>query len=140
MIARSELAMAPMRGAKNTRVIAERRGFGCIKRLQMGTGGVEFNNLLDTTVHEPPSHTDFAAHAGAMGAVAHAGLIEEQEFALARARDAAGPFVVVIDTDRYPRTGHGGGGWRLGVPEVSDRPEMRAAGKTFKAGLAAWGG
>ena len=138
MMANSELATAAMMGVKITLVITDNRGFGCINRLQMGTGGAEFNNLLDKSVHENPSNIDFAAHAGAMGAAAvHVASVEELESALIRARDAAGPFVVVIDTDPYPSTEYGGSWWEVGVPEVSTRAEVRAARKTHEAGLAA---
>jgi 3D-(3,5/4)-trihydroxycyclohexane-1,2-dione acylhydrolase (decyclizing) len=137
MMANSELATAVMMGVKITLVITDNRGFGCINRLQMGTGGAEFNNLLDASLHENPSNIDFAAHAGAMGAAAvHVAGIEELEAALARARNASGPFVVVIDTDPYPSTEHGGAWWEVGVPEVSTRAEVRAARKAFEAALA----
>ena len=54
MMANSELATAQMMGIKITVVITDNRGFGCINRLQMGTGGAEFNNLLDHAHHVNP--------------------------------------------------------------------------------------
>ena len=54
MMANSELATAAMMGITFTVVVTDNRGFGCINRLQMGTGGAEFNNLLDHAVHETP--------------------------------------------------------------------------------------
>jgi 3D-(3,5/4)-trihydroxycyclohexane-1,2-dione acylhydrolase (decyclizing) len=75
-----------------------------------------------------PSAIDFAAHAASLGATAvKAGSIAELETALAQAKAARGPFVVVIDTDPYPSTPFGGSWWDVGVPEVSDRPEVREA-------------
>ncbi len=68
MMMNSELATAVMMGIKLTIVITDNRGFGCINRLQMATGGAEFNNLLDHARHETPSHIDFAVHAASMGA------------------------------------------------------------------------
>ncbi len=68
MMANSELATAVMMGQKITVVVTDNRGFGCINRLQMATGGAEFNNLLDHATHVNPSKINFAAHAGAMGA------------------------------------------------------------------------
>ena len=124
----SELATAAMMGVKITVVITDNRGFGCINRLQTGTGGAEFNNLLDTATHVNPSHIDFVAHAASLGAEAvKAGSIAELGSALAKAKKAKGPFVVVIDTDPYPSTPHGGTWWEVAVPEVSTRKEVKAA-------------
>ncbi len=133
MMANSELATAVMMGVKITVVITDNRGFGCINRLQVATGGAEFNNLLDTAVHAQPSNIDFAAHAASMGAAAvHVASIGELEEALARAKEATGPFVVVIDTDPYPSTPHGGTWWEVAVPEVSDRAEVNEARKGYE--------
>jgi len=136
MMANSELATAVMMGIKITVVITDNRGFGCINRLQMGTGGAEFNNLLDKAVHENPSNIDFAAHAGSMGAAAvHVSNVAELEDALARAKEATGPFVVVIDTDPYPSTSFGGSWWEVAVPEVSERPTVNEARARYEAAL-----
>lgn len=136
MMMNSELATAVMMGIKITVVITDNRGFGCINRLQRSTGGAEFNNLLDHAHHVNPSHIDFAAHAASMGAHAEkAGSIAELEDALARAREADGPFVVVIDTDPYPSTEAGGHWWDVAVPEVSQREEVRQAREAYEAAL-----
>jgi 3D-(3,5/4)-trihydroxycyclohexane-1,2-dione acylhydrolase (decyclizing) len=50
------------------RGLTDNRGYGCINRLQKGTGGAPFNNLLDDSYHVNPSAIDFVAHAAAMGA------------------------------------------------------------------------
>ncbi|WP_065328547.1 3D-(3,5/4)-trihydroxycyclohexane-1,2-dione acylhydrolase (decyclizing) [Tritonibacter mobilis] len=127
MMANSELATAAMLGIDMTVVITDNRGYGCINRLQMGTGGAEFNNLLDHSHHVTPSNIDFAAHAASMGAAAvHVSSIAELEEALSRAKSAKGPFVVVIDTDPYPSTPDGGHWWDVAVPAVSERAEVRA--------------
>src|SRR5690606_36952496 len=55
MMMNSELATAAMMGIKLTVVITDNRGYGCINRLQMATGGAEFNNLLDHAAHVNPS-------------------------------------------------------------------------------------
>ena len=132
MMANSEMATAAMMGIPFTVVVTDNRGFGCINRLQMGTGGAEFNNLLDHAVHANPSAIDFAKHAEAMGAVSvKVGSIAELEEALAKRHDQTVPYVVVIDTDPYPSTEHGGTWWEVGVPEVSDRAEVRAAHEKY---------
>jgi len=132
----SELATAAMMGVRLTVVLTDNRGYGCINRLQMATGGAEFNNLLDHTVHEVPARIDYAAHARALGAEAvHAASIAELEAALARRDAARGPLVIVIDTDPYPSTPHGGHWWDVAVPEVSDRAEVRDARAAYERKL-----
>ena len=138
MMANSELATAVMMGIKITIVITDNRGYGCINRLQMATGGEQFNNLLDHAQHVNPSHIDFVAHAGSMGADARkAGSVAELETALDEARDATRPTVIVIDTDPYPSTTAGGAWWDVAVPEVSEREQVRAARKNYEANLKA---
>ena len=133
MMANSELATAVMMGIKITVVVTDNRGFGCINRLQMATGGAEFNNLLDHAQHRNPSHIDFAAHAASMGAdTRKVGGIAELEAALGEARHATQPTVIVIDTDPYPSTEVGGAWWDVAVPEVSTRSEVRAARKDYE--------
>ncbi len=122
MMANSEMATAAMMGISFTVVVTDNRGFGCINRLQMATGGAEFNNLLAHARHQTPSAIDFAAHAAAMGAVSvKVATIAELETALARRSEVTGPYVIVIDTDPYPSTPHGGTWWEVAVPEVSPR-------------------
>ena len=128
MMANSEMATAAMMGISFTVVVTDNRGFGCINRLQMGTGGAEFNNLLDHAVGGENSQIDFAKHAESMGATAlKVSSIAELEEALAKRDSIKGPYVVVIDTDPYPSTEPGGTWWEVGVPEVSDRAEVQAA-------------
>ncbi|MEM9060695.1 MAG: 3D-(3,5/4)-trihydroxycyclohexane-1,2-dione acylhydrolase (decyclizing) [Pseudomonadota bacterium] len=126
MMANSELATAVMMGIGFTVIITDNRGFGCINRLQRGTGGAEFNNLLDTAVHETPSNIDFVAHAASMGAHAvKAATVADLERELASRGN--GVKVIVVDTDPYPATEAGGTWWEVAVPEVSARPEVNAA-------------
>jgi 3D-(3,5/4)-trihydroxycyclohexane-1,2-dione acylhydrolase (decyclizing) len=133
MMANSELATACMMGIKFTVVITDNRGFGCINRLQMHTGGAEFNNLLKDAVGGVNSKIDFRAHAASMGATAvKVSTIAELDQALAAAPGVKGPYVVVIDTDPYPSTPVGGTWWEVGTPEVSVRPGVQAARKKFE--------
>ncbi|MBE0552412.1 MAG: 3D-(3,5/4)-trihydroxycyclohexane-1,2-dione acylhydrolase (decyclizing) [Rhodobacteraceae bacterium] len=133
MMANSELATAVMMGIPFTVVLTDNRGFGCINRLQKATGGAPFNNLLDDAYHVNPAHIDFVAHAGSMGAhVVRADTIAALETALAAARGATIPTVIVIDTDPMPGTGAGGHWWDVAVPEVSDRAEVRAARSEYE--------
>ena len=136
MMANSEMATAAMMGVEFTVVITDNRGFGCINRLQMGTGGAEFNNLFDHAVHTNPMAIDFAAHAASMGAISvKVSSIAELEEALKNRHGHGRPYVVVIETDPYPSTEHGGSWWEVAVPEVSERPAVNAAHKSYVAGL-----
>ena len=137
MMANSEMATAAMMGVSFTVIVTDNRGFGCINRLQMGTGGAEFNNLLKDAVHETPSAIDFAAHAASMGAKSvKVSSVSELEEALAKRGDIKGPYVIVIDTDPYPSTPHGGSWWEVGVPEVSVRSEVNDAWESYRQGKA----
>ena len=136
MMANSELATAVMLGQKITVVLTDNHGFGCINRLQMATGGAEFNNLLDHAAHVNPSQIDFAAHARAMGAdTRKVTSITELEAALAESRESPRTSVIVIDTDPYPTPDTGGWWWDVAVPEVSEREQVRAARRDYEAQL-----
>lgn len=134
----SEIATSVMLGIKLTIVVLDNRGFGCINRLQNATGGASFNNLLRDTRHEVLPEIDFAAHAGAMGAISRkvAGLAE-LETTLAEARGHDRTSVIVIDTDPLISTDAGGHWWEVAVPEVSVRDEVKAARKRYDGALAA---
>jgi len=133
MMANSEMATAAMMGISFTVLVTDNRGYGCINRLQIGTGGAEFNNLLDHSVHSQPSAIDFAAHAASMGATSvKVTSIADLELALSKRGDVAGPYVVVIDTDPYPSTEHGGTWWDVAVPQVSKRDKINAARSAYE--------
>ncbi|MBL8555441.1 MAG: 3D-(3,5/4)-trihydroxycyclohexane-1,2-dione acylhydrolase (decyclizing) [Phenylobacterium sp.] len=132
----SEIATSVMLGQKLTITVLDNRGFGCINRLQQGTGGAPFNNLLADAAHETLPQIDFAAHAASLGALAEkvAG-IAELEAALARARDNERTTVIVIDTDPMISTEAGGAWWDVAVPEVSSRGSVRAARAAYEAAV-----
>ena len=135
MMANSELATAVMMGIDFTLIITDNRGYGCINRLQMATGGAEFNNLLDHTIHEVPSAIDFVKHTEAMGARAiKVCTVADLEEALA-VRTGRGVEVIVVETDPYPSTEAGGHWWDVAVPEVSLREEVQAARAAYEAAL-----
>jgi 3D-(3,5/4)-trihydroxycyclohexane-1,2-dione acylhydrolase (decyclizing) len=124
----SEIATSVAMHRKLVIVVLDNRGFGCINRLQQAVGGPSFNNLLGP---EAPA-IDFAAHARSLGAHAEqVKTIPDLEGALERARRADRTSVVVIETDpARPFTG-GGAWWDVPVPEVSVRPEVRAARQAY---------
>jgi 3D-(3,5/4)-trihydroxycyclohexane-1,2-dione acylhydrolase (decyclizing) len=133
MMLNSEIATSVMLGKKLTIVVLDNRGFGCINRLQMATGGANFNNLFRDTLHETLPEIDFAAHAASMGAVARkAASIADLERALKEAAKDDRTSVVVIDTDPLLTTEAGGHWWDVSVPEVSVRPSVRKARKDYE--------
>ena len=138
MMANSEIATSVMIGRKLTVVLLDNRGYGCINRLQMGTGGANFNNLLDDSYHVVASHIDFRAHAEAMGAIAvKVASIEDLEKAMKDAEKNDRTTVIVIDTDPLTTTADGGNWWDVAVPEVSPRAEVNKARSAYEKALAA---
>lgn len=133
MMLNSEIATSVMLGKKLTIVVLDNRGFGCINRLQMATGGANFNNLLKDAEHEVLPEIDFAAHAASMGAAARkVASIAELEHALKEAEADTRTSVIVIDTDPLVSTEAGGHWWDVAVPEVSERPSVNAARKEYE--------
>ncbi|MBB5751803.1 3D-(3,5/4)-trihydroxycyclohexane-1,2-dione acylhydrolase (decyclizing) [Prosthecomicrobium pneumaticum] len=134
----SEIATSVMLGLKLTIVVLDNSGFGCINRLQMATGGANFNNLFRDTKHAVLPAIDFAKHAESLGAIARkvASIGElEAELAAAKANDRT--TVLVIDTDPLISTEAGGHWWDVAVPEVSDRPAVRAAREAYERAVKA---
>ena len=132
----SEIATSVMLGRKITIVVLDNRGFGCINRLQMGTGGANFNNLLKDAEHTVLPDIDFRAHAESLGAIAHkVASIADLETALKDARGNERTTVIVIDTDPLIATEAGGHWWDVAVPEVSTREEVRTAREGYEAAL-----
>lgn len=124
----SELATSVMLAQKLIIILLNNRGFGCINRLQRSVGGAAFNTLWRDSRVEAPTEIDFAAHAASLGAIAEkVATIAELEQALARARTSDRTHVIVIQTDPAATTEAGGAWWDVAIPEVSVRPEVRAA-------------
>ena len=138
MMLNSEIASSIMLGAKITIVLLDNAGYGCINRLQMATGGANFNNLLRDTQHVTLPAIDFAGHAAAMGAVTRkVSSIGELEIALKETAGEDRTTVIVIDTDPLITTDEGGHWWDVAVPEVSARSEVNEARKGYEKALAA---
>ncbi len=120
----SDIATAVSLGLKLTIVVLDNRGFSCINRLQMATGGANFNNLLRDTHNNGLAEIDFAMHARALGAKStHVENIGELNTELKAASKHEGVSVVVIDTDPV-HASPGGCWWEVEVPEVSVRDEV----------------
>ncbi|MCP4074595.1 MAG: 3D-(3,5/4)-trihydroxycyclohexane-1,2-dione acylhydrolase (decyclizing) [Gammaproteobacteria bacterium] len=124
MMMNSDIATAVSMGLKFTIVVLDNHGFSCINRLQMATGGANFNNLLRDTHHEGLADIKFADHARALGAKSiHVANVGELKAAVKAARKHSGVSVVVIDTDPM-HASPGGCWWEVEVPEVSQRKEV----------------
>jgi len=134
MMANSELATAVMLALPYIVVLTDNRGYGCINRLQIGCGGVPFNNLYADCRVETAPMIDFVAHAAALGAHAvKAADIAQLEAEIRAARGRKVPTVIVIDSDAGPGTGVGGAWWDVVVPQVSDRAEVTEARAVYVA-------
>jgi 3D-(3,5/4)-trihydroxycyclohexane-1,2-dione acylhydrolase (decyclizing) len=129
----SDIYSTVMTGHKVIFIVCDNGGFAVINRLQVNTGGEEFNNLLHTTRHQRMFRVDFAKHAAAMGATTEkVESIDELRDAFQRAKAADGSYVIVIDVAQYDWI-EGGAWWEVGVPEVSDRVQVRVARAELEA-------
>ncbi len=134
MMLNSELATSVMLGKKITVVLLDNRGYGCIHRLQVASGGAGFNNLLEDCTQAVYPEIDFVAHARAMGADARkVGSIADLEAALKETAANERSTVILIDTHPLIVTEAGGHWWDVVVPETSGRPEIAAARERYEA-------
>jgi 3D-(3,5/4)-trihydroxycyclohexane-1,2-dione acylhydrolase (decyclizing) len=136
MMLNNELATSVLLGKKIIVVILDNRGYGCIERLQVNSGGASFNNMLDDCIGEggAASSIDFAMNGRSLGAEAvHVRDVAELRREMARARRATKSQVLVIDTTHHRTTDDGGAWWEVAIPEVSQRPEVDAAHTRYLA-------
>jgi 3D-(3,5/4)-trihydroxycyclohexane-1,2-dione acylhydrolase (decyclizing) len=132
----SDLYSSVLSGHKLIVVVCDNGGFAVINRLQVNQGGRPFNNLLEDARVREVVGVDFAAHAAAMGCHAEtAQTIADFDGALERARAADRTAVIALRTSAYDWT-EGGAFWEVGVPEVSERAEVRAAREALDDGKA----
>ena len=130
----SDLYSSVLSGHKLIVIVCDNGGFAVINRLQVSQGGVPFNNQLADSRHQNLVYVDFAAHAAAMGCLAeNVSTVGELEAALVRARAADRTYVIAMKTEPDVWT-EGGAFWEVGVPEVSDRPEVLAAHESMRQG------
>jgi 3D-(3,5/4)-trihydroxycyclohexane-1,2-dione acylhydrolase (decyclizing) len=129
----SDIYSTVMTGQKVIFLICDNGGFAVINRLQVNTGGEEFNNLLHTARHERMFRVDFAKHAESMGAIAEkVTTIDDFKDAFGRAKEADRSYAIVIEVAQYDWT-EGGAWWEVGIPEVSDREQVRVARAELEA-------
>jgi len=133
----SEIYSSVLSGAKFVLVVCDNGGFAVIERLQRNQGGASYNNMLADS-RGPGAHTrvDFAGHARSLGALAiEVTSTRELHEALRTAREAERTTVIVTSVRADDWT-DGSAFWQVGVPEVSERAEVRAARAAHEAGMA----
>ena len=133
---------AVLTGTDLTLLVCDNGGFNVIERLQLGHGAASFKTMLADVDHPNPPAIDFAAMAGAMGADARAvSGLTELEVALRETKGTPGVHVIVIEVAKH-QWSEGGSFWEVGVPEISNRPQVDAARQELVAGKqnqrAAW--
>ncbi len=124
----SDIYSTVLSGHKMIVVVCDNGGFAVINRLQEFKGSTTYNNLLETCRGERPDlRVDFAKHAESMGAISET--LEgtgDLAAALGRAKAADRTYVIVVKT--HPREWTPNDAfWDVGVPEVSQREQVRAA-------------
>ena len=125
MMMNSDIYSSVLSGHKFILIVCDNGGYGVINRLQIGKGAAPFNNLIrDCRVREPFA-VDFAKHAESMGAlVRRVDSLGELGPAMEWAQSTDRTTVLTIISDAY-RWSPGDAWWDVGVPEVSERAEVR---------------
>jgi 3D-(3,5/4)-trihydroxycyclohexane-1,2-dione acylhydrolase (decyclizing) len=134
MMLNSEIATSVSLGQKLIIVVLDNHGFGCINRLQMATGGANFNNLWQDCAMVAQPDIDFRKHAESMGAIAvQTSSIGDLEAALEAAKANDRTTVITIETHPLIVTEAGGFWWDVVVPETSPRAEVAKAREEYEA-------
>ena len=123
----SDIYSTVLTGHKMIVIVCDNGGFSVINRLQNFKGSPSFNNLLQDCKVENLQKVDFVQHATSMGALGEqVESTAELEAAFKRAKAADRTYVICIKTQPSKWT-PGDAWWDVGVPEVSDREEVRKA-------------
>jgi 3D-(3,5/4)-trihydroxycyclohexane-1,2-dione acylhydrolase (decyclizing) len=141
----SELVTAAQEGLKVTIVVSDNHGFQVIRRLQMHVTGRHFGNELrrrvgsigDGPLEGEYLQLDLPAVAAGLGAQAFAAATpDELREALAKAREADGPAVIVVPTAPHTLLPPSGVWWDVAPAEVSDQPWIATKRAEYEEGLA----
>jgi 3D-(3,5/4)-trihydroxycyclohexane-1,2-dione acylhydrolase (decyclizing) len=139
----SELATAAQEGLHITVLLSKNDGFQCIRDLQLRSSGRSFGNEFRKRDDESNRlegefvTIDLAANAAGFGARTwEANTAVELERALAEAREASGPCVIVVVTDRYRRGLGSEVWWDVAPAEASHDEATVAARETYERGRA----
>ena len=127
MMMNSDIYSSVLSGHKMIIIVCDNGGFAVINRLQNFKGGASFNNLIKDCRVKDPFPVDFAKHAESMGALSrHVDSLGDFEEALDWAKSNDRTTVISIVSDAHAWV-PGDAAWDVGVPEVSERAEVRAA-------------
>jgi 3D-(3,5/4)-trihydroxycyclohexane-1,2-dione acylhydrolase (decyclizing) len=138
-----ELATAVAEGIRIVVVLVDNHGYASIGALSRSVGSAGFGThyrraldgrpILDPLDGAEALPVDLAANAESLGArVIRTRTVDELRAALDEARDADGPVVVHIETDRYEGVPSYDGWWEVPVAEVSEEPAVQAAREAFE--------
>lgn len=123
----SDIYSTVLTGHKMIVIVCDNGGYAVINRLQNFKGTPSFNNLIKDSRVKQPFAVDFAKHAESMGAATrHCESLADLEAALQWAKTTDRTTVISIVTDAFAWV-PGDADWDVGVPEVSDRPEVQKA-------------
>ena len=123
----SDIYSTVLTGHKMIIVVCDNGGFAIIDRLQNYKGGRSFNNFIKDCRGQRSFPVDFAKHAESMGALSRqVESLADLEDAVEWAKTTDRTTVISIATDGYTWV-PGDAAWDLGVPEVSEREEVRNA-------------
>ena len=103
--------------------------------LSGGWGGASSNNMLRDSDGDTGARVDFRAHAAAMGARAVT-VTANDEVRSVLADQQPGVNVIVMRVRESDWT-EGGAVWQVGVPEVSERSQVREARERMDIGFEA---
>ncbi|MGH9534718.1 MAG: 3D-(3,5/4)-trihydroxycyclohexane-1,2-dione acylhydrolase (decyclizing) [Terriglobales bacterium] len=133
-----ELATAVQEGIKIIVVLLDNQGHASIHGLSQAIGADGFATLYrqrqNGRLEGPPVAVDFAANAASLGVRAvRAGTYEELEQALATARGASGPMVIVVETALEVRVGGYESWWDVPIAEVAETVSAQAVYPAYAA-------
>lgn len=134
LMANTDVFSSVLSGHKMIVILCDNGGYAVIQRLQEFKGSAPFNNRYDEgTRRAREVEVDFAGHARSMGAVVQeVETLDELAGAFERARAIDHTTVIVIRTDPTTWT-EGDAWWDVGVPEVSEREQVRLARAAHEA-------
>ena len=123
-----DIYSAVLTGLENLSIIVcDNHGFNVIERLQINHGSPSFKTMLADEDHPNPPRINFAAIAGAMGAIAHVAQdLDDLQSQLRANRQTPGVHVYVIEVAKH-HWSEGESFWEVGVPESSSHPEVHRA-------------
>ncbi len=127
MMMNSDVYSSVLAGHKFILIVCDNGGYAVINRLQIGKGAAPFNNLIRDCKVKEPFAVDFAKHAESMGALTRrVESLADLGLAMDWAKTTDRTTVITIVSDAF-QWSPGDAWWDVGVPEVSQRQEVRDA-------------